>query len=254
MPRVRADQLLVQRGLAETREAAQRLIMAGRARVGTTVLVKPATLLDDAVAIELLAREKYVSRGGLKLEAGLESFGLEVRGLRCLDLGASTGGFTDCLLQAGAASVLCIDVGRAQLHQRLREDARVTLWEGVNARDLPPLPPLDFFVADLSFISLRKVLPSAAGRLAPSTPGIVLLKPQFEAGPADVPRGGVIRDEAVRERVLAEFVAWCEAETWAVRGTLECPVRGGDGNVEYLVYTSTPAAASAPGANEGRAC
>lgn len=236
---MRADVLLVQRGLAETRERARRLIMAGRARVGTETLVKPATLLDESAPIELLATERYVSRGGQKLEAALATFEVDPTGLACLDLGASTGGFSDCLLQHGAASVLAVDVGRAQLHQKLRDDPRVTLLEGVNARSLPLLPRVDFFVADVSFISLRKVLPSVAERVPPGTRGVVLLKPQFEAGPADVPRGGVIRDATVRERVLEEFVGWLASEGWKLLGTVECPVRGGEGNVEYLVHLET---------------
>jgi len=237
---VRADQLLVQRGLAESRERAQRLIMAGRARVGTTVLVKPSQLVDDTAPIEIIEPERYVSRGGYKLEAALTAFGVRPEGLRCLDLGASTGGFTDCLLQHGAASVIAVDVGRAQLHMKLRNDPRVTLLEGVNARDLPELPPIDFFVADLSFISLRKVLPSVAQRTPPGTPGIVLLKPQFEAGPADVPRGGVIKDPAVRQRVLTEFLDWARAEGWTIHDAIECPVHGAEGNIEYLVWLETP--------------
>lgn len=240
MPRIRADVLLVERGLAETRERARRLIMAGRARVGTQVLVKPATLVDADTVIELTEPERYVSRGALKLEHALESFGADVTGLHCMDLGASTGGFTDCLLQHGAASVLAIDVGRAQLHQKLRDDPRVTLLEGTNARDLPELPPIDLFVADLSFISLRKVLPSVRERVAAGRMGIVLLKPQFEAGPKDVPRGGVIRDVAVRERVRDEFVAWAKDEGWQVIGVVESPIRGGEGNIEYLVHLRTP--------------
>lgn len=237
---MRADQLLVERGLVETRERARRLIMAGRARVGTTVLVKPSQLLDVTAPIEIVEPERYVSRGGYKLEAALKAFEVRPEGLRCLDLGASTGGFTDCLLQHGAASVIAVDVGRGQLHIKLRNDPRVTLLEGVNARDLTELPPIDFFVADLSFISLRKVLPSVARRTPPGTPGIVLLKPQFEAGPADVPRGGVIKDVTVRERVLSEFVEWARSEGWTIHGTMESPVPGSEGNIEYLVRLDTP--------------
>jgi 23S rRNA (cytidine1920-2'-O)/16S rRNA (cytidine1409-2'-O)-methyltransferase len=240
MPKIRADVLLVERGLAETRERARQLIMAGRARVGTTTLVKPATMLDSAAAIEVDEPERYVSRGGHKLEAALAVFEIDPSGLRCLDLGASTGGFTDCLLQHRAASVIAVDVGRAQLHQRLREDPRVTLIEGTNARDLPELPPIDLFVADLSFISLRKVLPSVASRVGPGTAGLVLLKPQFEAGRAEVPRGGVIRDASVRERVRDEFVAWALAAGWTVLGVIESPIRGGSGNIEYLVHLTSP--------------
>ena len=216
------------------------MIMAGRAHVGTTTLVKPATMLDPAAEIAVTEPPRYVSRGGLKLEAALDAFAVDVKGLRCMDLGASTGGFTDCLLQRGAVSVLAIDVGRAQLHQRLREDPRVTLWEHTNARDLPELPAIDLFVADLSFISLEKVLPAVAGRVGPGTPGIVLLKPQFEAGPKDVPRGGVIRDAAARERVLAAFREWAAAAGWAILAVLESPVRGGDGNIEYLFHLRAP--------------
>jgi 23S rRNA (cytidine1920-2'-O)/16S rRNA (cytidine1409-2'-O)-methyltransferase len=244
MAKVRADVLLVERGLAETRERARQLIMAGRARVGTLTLIKPAQLLDSTAEIEVTNPERFVSRGGYKLEGALEAFAIDVTGLRCMDLGASTGGFTDCLLQHGAASVLAVDVGRAQLHQRLREDPRVTLMEGTNARDLPELPPIDFFVADLSFISLTKVLPSVAQRLAPGTPGVVLLKPQFEAGPADVPRGGVIKDETVLARVRAEFEDWLTSGEWALCGIIPSPIRGGDGNTEYLVHVRTPIGAT----------
>jgi 23S rRNA (cytidine1920-2'-O)/16S rRNA (cytidine1409-2'-O)-methyltransferase len=244
MPRVRADVLLVERGLAESRELARRLIMAGRARVGTLTLVKPATMLDTLAPIELTEVQRYVSRGGQKLEGALKSFSIDVAGLRCMDLGASTGGFTDCLLQHGAASVLAIDVGRAQLHQRLRDDPRVTLVEGTNARDLPELPPIDLFVADLSFISLRKVLPSVQSRVAAGTMGVVLLKPQFEAGPGHVPRGGVIRDAAVQTAVREDFLRWAVAEKWDVHGVIESPIHGGDGNVEFLVHLSAPLAAT----------
>ncbi len=240
MTRVRADVLLVERGLVDTREGARRLIMAGRARVGTAILVKPATLLEASAPIELLAPEKYVSRGGLKLEGALAAFTIDPTGYRCLDIGASTGGFTDCLLQHGAAHVIAVDVGRAQLHQKLRDNPRVTLLEGINARDMPALPAVDLFVADLSFISLRKVLPSVAGRVPARTPGVVLLKPQFEAGPAAVPRGGVIRDAAVHARVRDEFVAWARVSGWDVLGVIESPLRGGDGNLEFLVHLLSP--------------
>ena len=232
--------LLVERGLAETRERARRLIMAGRARVGTLTLVKPATMLESSAEIELTEVERYVSRGGHKLEGALAGFGIDVTGLRCLDLGASTGGFTDCLLQHGAVSVLAIDVGRAQLHQRLRDDARVTLIEGTNARDLPELPPIDFFVADLSFISLRKVLPSVHARLPAGTMGVVLLKPQFEAGRGQVPRGGVIRDATVQEGVRDDFAGWAMDAGWRIHGMIPSPIRGGDGNLEYLVHLQSP--------------
>jgi 23S rRNA (cytidine1920-2'-O)/16S rRNA (cytidine1409-2'-O)-methyltransferase len=244
MPRTRADVLLVELGLAESREQARRLIMAGRARVGTRTLVKPAEMLDASSPMELTEPERFVSRGGHKLDAALDAFAIEVTGLACLDLGASTGGFTDCLLQRGAATVLCVDVGRAQLHDRLRTDPRVTLLEGTNARDLPELPPVDFFVADLSFISLRRVLPSVAGRVAAGTPGVVLLKPQFEAGPENVPRGGIVRDDTVRNRVLSDFVEWAKGEGWQLNGSMDSPVAGARGNVEFLVSLRSPGGAT----------
>ncbi len=243
MPKVRADVLLVERGLVESRERARVLIMAGKARVGTTVLVKASTMLDAAAAIELIESERYVSRGGYKLEGALDQFAIDVTGLRCLDLGASTGGFTDCMLQRGAVSVVAVDVGKAQLHAKLRNDARVTLLDNTNARALPELPPIDFFVGDLSFISLRKVLPSVEMRVAPGTPGVVLFKPQFEAGREFVPRTGVIKDEELRARLVAEFLAWLAEQSWQTRGVIESPIRGGDGNVEYLVSLATPARA-----------
>ena len=220
--------------------------MAGRARTGTLTLVKPATMLDEGAPLDLSEVERYVSRGGRKLEAALDAFGVDVTGLRCLDIGASTGGFTDCLLQHGAVSVVAVDVGRGQLHQKLREDPRVTSMERTNARDLPQLPPLDLFVADVSFISLRKVLPAVASRLPASAPGVVLLKPQFEAGPADVPRGGVVRDEAVRRRVLDEFRQWALAEGWEVVDSADCAITGDRGNREIVVHMRTPARPEPP--------
>lgn len=241
MARIRADLLLVERGLVETRERARQLILAGRAHSGTLRLVKPSQLLDPAAEIAIEEPPRYVSRGGTKLEAALREFAIDLTDLRAMDLGASTGGFTDCLLQHGAATVLAVDVGRAQLHQRLREDPRVTLLEGTNARDLPEVSPVDLFVADLSFISLTKVLPAVASRLAPGTPGVVLLKPQFEAGPASVPRGGVIRDEGVLTAVVDGFRAWCSGAGWEICGMIPSPIRGGDGNTEFLVHVRTPA-------------
>ncbi|GBD22712.1 16S/23S rRNA (cytidine-2'-O)-methyltransferase TlyA [bacterium HR29] len=245
--RVRADVLLVERGLAESREQAQRLISAGRARVGTRVLVKPSTPLPSDAPIELLAPERYVSRGGYKLEAALETFAIDVRGLRCLDIGAGTGGFTDCLLQRGAREVVAVDVGRGQLHARLRSDPRVVVLEGVNARELPDVGPIDFVTADVSFISLRLVLPAVARRVCGGTPCVVLFKPQFEAGRDRVPRGGVIRDEALRQSLIEEFAAWAASAGWEVLGRTPSPVPGADGNREELFWLRTPRA-------EARSC
>lgn len=246
MPKTRLDILLTERGLVESRAKAQALIMAGQVRVDGQTALKAGASVSAESTLTVDAGPRFVSRGGEKLDAALEAFALDVRGLVCADVGASTGGFTDCLLQRGARSVIAVDVGRAQLHMKLRDDARVTLLEGVNARALPELPPVGLFVADLSFISLRKVLPSVASRVAPGTEGVVLLKPQFEAGPRDVPRGGVIRDPAVQERVLGDFLAWLEAEGWSRDGVIPSPIRGGDGNLEYLVHVHTPAGAEAP--------
>jgi len=290
MAKVRVDVALVERGLAESREQAQRLIAAGRVRSGTVTFVKASQLVEVGAPLEVVERERYVSRGGLKLEAALEAFGIDVSGRVCLDVGASTGGFTDCLLQHGASRVVAVDVGRGQLHQRLREDPRVVVMEGVNARQLPELSINDLrlsgggnrgpegeettandelrttvggeaipeaertspfvarssvgqvglFVADLSFISLRLVLPGVAERLAPGTEGVVLLKPQFEAGAKDVPRGGVIKDEAVLERVKSEFAAWLSGNGWRLYGMIASPIRGGDGNREFLAHVGTP--------------
>jgi 23S rRNA (cytidine1920-2'-O)/16S rRNA (cytidine1409-2'-O)-methyltransferase len=240
MSRIRADLLLVRKGLAESRQQARRLIEAGSVRTGADAVSRPAALLAEDASLSVLAPEPYVSRGGQKLEAALTGFAVNVAGLACLDLGASTGGFSDCLLQRGAASVLAVDVGHGQLHATLRADTRVMSLEGVNARELPQLPPVDFFVADLSFISLAKVLPAVAGRLPPHTPGIVLLKPQFEAGPGSVPRDGVITDPAVHERVRVNFVEWARMNGWPVAGIVKSPITGGDGNVEFLVHLQTP--------------
>ena len=240
MRRERADILLVKQGLADSVDQARLLIMAGRVRVGTSVLVKPATLFSEATRLELLQEKRFVSRGGDKLEAALEHFDLSVDGLRCLDIGASTGGFTDCLLQKGALSVLAIDVGRGQLHQKLARDKRVTLLERTNARDLSGLPPIDFFTVDVSFISLRTILPVIAQYTVCKTPGIVLLKPQFEAKRSDVPRGGVIVNENIRAMVHKDFLKWLLFKDWIFFDSLDSPVLGARGNREILISLATP--------------
>lgn len=229
---------MVNRGLAESREQAQRLIMAGLVRVDKLARPKPGIRVAADAQVELLGGEKYVSRGGLKLEAALEGFAVDVRGLTCADIGASTGGFTDCLLQHGAARVLAVDVGRPQLHERLVADGRVTLIGQTNARDLQAdsLPATPSVIAvDVSFISLSKVLPGVA-RVAPAgTVCIALIKPQFESTRAEVSRGrGVIRERAIHRRILLDFEAGAPGWGWRPVGLIASPIAGGDGNREYL--------------------
>jgi 23S rRNA (cytidine1920-2'-O)/16S rRNA (cytidine1409-2'-O)-methyltransferase len=238
----RLDQALVDRGLCESRERAKRAILAGQVWVNTQRAHKPSDSVqpDDALALE--AGEKYVSRGGYKLEHALRHFQLDVAGLVALDLGASTGGFTDCLLQHGAAKVFAVDVGRGQLAWKLRQDRRVVVREKINARFLTaaqfpqPFAPADLAVIDCSFISLRKILPAAIALLRPNGKMVALIKPQFEAGKAEADKGqGVIEDPSVHERVLKELRAFVAAQpglNW--RGVVASPLIGPAGNKEFL--------------------
>jgi 23S rRNA (cytidine1920-2'-O)/16S rRNA (cytidine1409-2'-O)-methyltransferase len=252
---VRADLLLVARGLAASRTLAQRLIAAGRVRAGASPVRKASETLDEGASLTIEAgdEDRYVSRGGLKLAGALLECGLEVRGLRCLDVGQSTGGFTDCLLQAGAARVVGIDVGHAQLHPRLRGDERVVALEGVNARALAPaalgeaMPPggFDLIVVDVSFISLTLVLPSLAALAAPSAVLLALVKPQFEVGRAGLDGRGVVRDETLHLGVL-ETVARCAMRGgWAATRCFDSPIRGTDGNREFFLHARREAPAEA---------
>jgi 23S rRNA (cytidine1920-2'-O)/16S rRNA (cytidine1409-2'-O)-methyltransferase len=241
--RLRLDDLLVARGLAPSRAQAKALIMAGRVRHGTERLEKPGREVPvDLTDLSVDDPPRFVSRGGEKLAAYLARFPIPVSGAHVLDVGASTGGFTDCVLQAGAADVVCVDVGRAQLHSRLRSDPRVTNIEQCNARHLRPgqLPrdAFDLVVMDLSFISLRTVLPAVWPRLRPGGALVALVKPQFEAGRQEADRGkGVIRDPAVREAVLERVRDFALNELPGARllGEMESPVTGTDGNREYLL-------------------
>jgi 23S rRNA (cytidine1920-2'-O)/16S rRNA (cytidine1409-2'-O)-methyltransferase len=235
----RLDVELVERGLAESREQAQRLILAGEVWVEGQRWDKASRVCAASAAIEVRGAERYVSRGGFKLEGALNGFPLDVTGLRCLDLGASTGGFTDCLLQHGAREVVAVDVGHGQLHWRLRQDPRVRVYEGLNARDLSGLAdekskPFDLAVADVSFISLRLVLPPAFDLLSSGGRVCALIKPQFEAGRAEVGRGGIVRDIAVRERVVRDLHAWAADFPVRTLGTIPSPIAGRDGNEEFL--------------------
>jgi len=240
MARRRADLLVQLRGLAESRSKAQALILAGEVVAGDHRVDKPGQLLDEAIELRLKSGEalKYVSRGGAKLEHALDRFGLDPRGLVCCDLGASTGGFTDVLLQRGALRVHAVDVGYGQLHPRLRGDPRVVVHERVNARALSPGmlgEKCGAAVADLSFISLKLVLPALASVLEPPAWCAVLVKPQFEAGREEVGKGGVVRDPAVHERVVEDVEGALRGLGFAVSGATPSPLLGPAGNREFLV-------------------
>ncbi len=236
----RIDKLLVERGLAESRAKAQALVLAGEVVAGDQRVDKAGALVDVELPLRLKGEGlRYVSRGALKLEGALDHFGIDVTGLDALDVGASTGGFTDLLLQRGAARVVAVDVGYGQLHPKLRSDARVTVRERVNARALTreDVPfEVDLIVADVSFISLRLVLPSALGYLKPGGAIAVLVKPQFEVGRQDVGKGGVVRDPEKR-RVAIEGIARFVAEQGLeVIGWIDAPIAGPAGNREALLY------------------
>jgi 23S rRNA (cytidine1920-2'-O)/16S rRNA (cytidine1409-2'-O)-methyltransferase len=233
----RLDVLLVERGLAETRARARAYIMAGEVRVDGQRVDKAGTAVTRDARIELAAPMPYVSRGGYKLAGALDAFGVSVAGRICADVGACTGGFTDVLLQHGAGRVYAIDVGQGQLDWKLRQDERVAVLERTNARYLESLAePIDLAVIDVSFISLKLILPAVKGWLNESADVIALIKPQFEAGPEAVGKGGIVRDPAVRRAVLADLLGWAVAEDWAVSGLTRSSIQGADGNVEYLVW------------------
>jgi 23S rRNA (cytidine1920-2'-O)/16S rRNA (cytidine1409-2'-O)-methyltransferase len=232
----RLDQRLVALGLAETRSRAQALIRAGAVRVDGAEARKPSQTVADDAAIALTADPlPWVSRAALKLLHALDVFGLDPSSAVALDVGASTGGFTEVLLACGAAHVYALDVGHGQLHPRLAADTRVTNIEGVNARDIPEglIPPVDWIVADLSFISLEKALPLARAR--PGARLVALIKPQFEAGPANVGKGGIVRDPAIHDAVRARVRRFLETAGWRVTHEGESPIKGGDGNTEFLI-------------------
>ena len=240
MKRVRLDQRVVELGLVESREKAQRLIRAGEVKVGGRAETKPShPVLPDDV-IELAEQEPFVSRGGLKLEEAFREFGLDVTGRVCVDVGASTGGFTDCLLQHGAARVYAVDVGRGQLHWKLRTDPRVVVMDDLNARYLTPtmFPERpDFAVLDVAFISLTKVLPAVTQVLAAQADLVTLIKPQFEAGREEVGKGGVVRDPAVHAQVVERIrVFGTEQLGLSWRAHCASPIKGPAGNIEFLAH------------------
>ncbi|MDI3341501.1 MAG: TlyA family RNA methyltransferase [Sphaerobacter sp.] len=240
--RVRADELLVARGLAENRSRARALIMAGAVRSGDRLIDKPGLTLPPDAPLTVQERPRFVSRGGEKLEAALQRFAIDVAGRVCADFGASTGGFTDVLLQRGAARVYAIDVGYGQLDYRLRQDPRVVVLDRTNVRYLESLPePIDLVTIDVSFISLALVLPAALRVLKPDGECVALVKPQFEAGRDKVGKGGVVRDPRVHREVLRRVLAEAAALGFRVRGLMPSPIRGPAGNVEFLVWLSRAA-------------
>jgi len=235
----RADQLLVARGLAESRSRAQALIMAGAVFSGERKLAKAGEMLAEDTALEVRGRDHpWVSRGGIKLDHALTHFAFDVGGAVALDVGSSTGGFTDVLLGRGAARVYAVDVGTNQLAWKLRQDERVIVLEQTNARHLTakliPEPP-DIIVCDASFIGLAKVLEAPLKLARPDAMLVALVKPQFEAGRNEVGKGGVVRDPAVHERVCAEAKDWVESQGWSVLGMTESPITGPEGNREFLL-------------------
>jgi 23S rRNA (cytidine1920-2'-O)/16S rRNA (cytidine1409-2'-O)-methyltransferase len=237
--KLRADQLLVVRGLAESRSRAQALIMAGAVFSGERKLAKPGEMLTEDAALEVRGKDHpWVSRGGIKLDHGLMHFAFDVTGAVALDVGSSTGGFTDVLLSRGAAKVYAVDVGTNQLAWKLRQDPRVIVHEQTNARNLDPsiIPePVDVVVCDASFIGLSKVLQAPLRLARPGAKLIALIKPQFEAGREEVGKGGVVRDPDVHERVCSEARAWAESQGWTVLGITPSPITGPEGNVEFLL-------------------
>lgn len=244
--KVRLDVLVAERGLAPSREAARRMIMAGEVCVAGEVHDKPGTRVARQAMVEVRQAPRFVSRGGDKLAAALAAFPLEVGERVCADVGASTGGFTDCLLQHGARRVYAIDVGYGQLDYRLRSDPRVVVMERTNARHLAALDePVSLVVADVSFISLRYLLPVMRGWLASPADLILLVKPQFEAGKGQVGKGGVVRDPETHHRVLADVLEAAQAERFAVGGLIRSPLKGPAGNTEFLVWLAAGRAAPA---------
>ena len=243
----RLDVLLVQRGLVETRTLAQARILAGDVLVGDRPITKAGAAVDEAANIRLRGEAlPFVSRGGLKLQGGLDAFHVDPKDRLCFDAGASTGGFTDCLLQRGATRVYAVDVGTNQLHWKLRSDDRVVSIEQCNLRHWDPsrIPErCSLLVADLSFISLRLTILPLLPSLTEKAEAILLVKPQFEAGRGDVGEGGIVRDSAIHERVCREIWAFFAASELAPQGLMESPIRGGEGNKEYLLYLQRGAVA-----------
>lgn len=236
MAKRRIDSLLVAEGLVESRAKAQALIMAGEVTVDGRIVTKPGTLIEEGAAIVISKPPPFVSRGGIKLDHALDQFQLDVRGKVAADIGASTGGFTDCLLKRGASRVYAIDVGYGQLDYRLRQDARVVVMERVNARYPIPLPEkVDLATIDLSFISVTKVIPSVAQLLKERGYLVVLVKPQFESRKGEVGKGGIIKDPQLHAAILGRFIVWVVDNGFRLKGLIESPILGTEGNREFFV-------------------
>lgn len=241
----RLDHLLVARGLCDSREKGKRLILAGDVLVDDTPVTKAGQLVPEDATIRVRAAPKYVSRGGFKLEGALDHFGVDPAGRVCFDVGASTGGFTDCLLQRGASKVFAFDVGTNQLVWKLRSDPRVISRENYNVRHLKPEDigeNVDLIVADVSFISLTLVLPPALATLRPGGDAVVLIKPQFELSKDEIGKGGIVRDPALHQKACDKIQNFVKAQPrWQWRGLMESPIQGTDGNREYLAWISLQA-------------
>jgi 23S rRNA (cytidine1920-2'-O)/16S rRNA (cytidine1409-2'-O)-methyltransferase len=236
MARRRIDILVVEKGLAESRARAQALIMGGEVKVGGNTVTRPGTLVSEDVEIAVSQPSPYVSRGGIKLAHALDRFQLDVSGKVAADIGASTGGFTDCLLQRGASRIYAVDVGYGQLDYRLRQDPRVVVMERINARYPIPLPEkIDLATVDLSFISARKVLPSVSEVLKEDGYIILLFKPQFEAERREVGRGGIIKGPQIHAKVLGRFISWLVQNGYRLKGLIASPILGSEGNREFFI-------------------
>ncbi|MHB9154984.1 MAG: TlyA family RNA methyltransferase [Endomicrobiales bacterium] len=236
--KLRLDKLLVEKGLAETRARAQAMIMAGQVEMPGAVTPKPGTMVDPSVQVSVKEVNPYVSRGGLKLAAALESFPVSLEKKVCLDVGASTGGFTDCMLQHGAARVYALDVGHGQLHYKLRKDPRVVNMEGVNFRYFSCKSlkePVEFVTIDVSFISLDKILPVVVQCVAKNGGILAMVKPQFEASPSEVKKG-VVKDETLRQKTITKIKGLCTDLRLTLKGEMDSPVKGPQGNVEHFLW------------------
>ncbi len=237
MSKKRIDNLLVEKGLAESRAKAQAMIMAGDVVADGKVILKAGTLVNQNAEVSVVGPSPFVSRGGLKLDFALDQFNLDVKGIVAADIGASTGGFTDCLLKRSASRVYAVDVGYGQLDYRLQKDSRVIVMDRVNARNTPEIPEkLDLIVIDVSFISAEKIIPAVAGLLKDKGSMIVLLKPQFEAKRNEVGKGGIIKRPEIHAVVLSRFIKWLTDNGYRLKGLVNSPIEGASGNREFLFW------------------